>query len=138
MEPTEASMAGDLTEIRMTGLDDKACRAVERGSALMRMVITLSDSAPSEWAEYFEHAWQNHIYMMKRRAYVSGSTLQIDCVPDELEKDHIPELKKVIEQTNRAYAAYHAKREQKRAAEAARQAEEAEKLGNLKKSIKFD
>lgn len=131
-------MASDFTAIKMTGLDDKACRAIERGSALMRMVITLSGSAPSEWAEYFEHAWRNHIYMRKRRAYVSGSTLQIECVPDELEKDHIPELKKVIDQTNQAYATYHAKREQHRAAEAAKQAAEAEKLASLKKSIKFD
>lgn len=64
--------------------------------ALFNIVLNLSASAPYEWADYFNAGWQQHIYMMKRRASVSGRRLTIDCVPDELEKDHIPELTKII------------------------------------------
>jgi hypothetical protein len=131
-------MADDFIHIKMTGLDDSASCSVERGSAIFRMVINLSAPAPAEWAQYFNHAWKNHFYMMKRRAEASGSVLNVECVPDELEKDHVPELKKVIDETNRAYANYHAQRQQQIAADAARTAADAEKLASIKKSINFD
>lgn len=46
------------------------------------------------------------MYMMKRRASVSGDGLEIICMPDELEKNHLPELNKIIAETNAAYQSY--------------------------------
>lgn len=76
--------------------------------------------------------------MMKRSARVGGKLLEIDCVMEELEKIHIPELRKVFEETNSDYSklcaislAGHQEDQAKRDADAA-------KLVDLKKSIKFE
>ncbi|GLH67740.1 hypothetical protein [Geothrix edaphica] len=131
-------MSKDFLDIKMTGFDEKASRPVEQGSPIFRMLIDLSGAAPSEWAQYFNQRWSQHFYMRKRRAHVSGNSLTIECVPDELERDHIPELKKVIAETNAAYAKYHAQRQQERAEEEAKKASDSEKLAQIKKTIKFD
>lgn len=104
----------------------------------MRLVLRLSQSTPSPWAQYFNQAWQQHIYMMKRQAFVSGDRLEIICMPDELQTDHLPELNKVIADTNAAYAAHAAEqsRVRQRAADEAKQ--QKDQLAELKGSLKFD
>ena len=90
----------------------------------MRIVLKLSASAPVAWADYFNQAWHQHLYMMKRRAVVSGGGLEILCMPVELEADHMPELSKIIAQTNDAYrtfAAGQARQQQAAEEEALRQ-----------------
>jgi hypothetical protein len=75
--------------------------------------------------------------MRKRRATISGKRLEIFCVPDELEKDHLPELKKIIAETNQIYRKFLEANQQAEAARNAKVAAEQEKLANMKKSIKF-
>ena len=130
-------MTKQFEDIRIIAIDDKASRPSGQG-ALMDIVLRLSQIAPPEWADYFDDAWKQHIYMTKRNASASGNQITITCIPDDLESDHIPELKKVIADTNKAYGAYHAAklREEQTAAEQARK--QSETLSNLKKNIKFD
>lgn len=126
-----------FTEIKIKELDDAASGPSGQG-ALMRLVLRLSQSAPGPWSDYFNQAWRQHIYMMKRRASVSGDRLEIVCMPDELQSDHVPELNKVIALTNAAYSAYAAEQNrlrQQATDEAKRQRDE---LASLKDSLKFD
>ena len=132
----------NFQDIKIVGLDDEASKPHHglgrdrRG--LSDIELILSDSAPYEWAEYFNEVWKHKIYMVKRRASVSGDRLTITCVPEELEKDHLPELKKLIDETNQKYKEYSAKQQAEE--EWRKQVEdgEKEKLRNLKNSIKFD
>jgi len=103
----------------------------------MNIVLNLSASAPHEWASCFNSCWRSHRYMRKRRATISGKRLEIFCVPDELEKDHLPELKKIIAETNQIYRKFLEANQQAEAARNAKVAAEQEKLANMKKSIKF-
>ncbi|AZO54752.1 MULTISPECIES: hypothetical protein [unclassified Mesorhizobium] len=130
-------MANQFTDIKIKALDDSASGPSGEG-ALMRLVLRLSQSAPAPWSQYFNKAWQQHIYMMKRRASVSGDRLEIICMPNELQADHIPELNKIITQTNAAYGAYAAEQtrlRQKTADESQRQKDD---LAKLKGQLKFD
>jgi len=130
-------VADTFTDIKIKELDDAASGPSGQG-ALMRLVLRLSESAPGPWSQYFNQAWQQHIYMMKRRASVSGDRLEITCMPDELQSDHLPELSKVIAQTNAAYGAHAAEQSrlrQQAADEAKRQKDE---LSSLKGKLKFD
>ena len=131
-------MAIDFAAIKITGLNDEASGPSEQGAAMTRVVLELSASAPAEWSSYFNQRWQQHIYTMKRRAHVSGSRLEIDCVLDELEADHLPELCNVVAETNKEYAKYHAAKNAAQAAEKQRREAEAERLAQLKKNINFD
>ena len=131
-------MSEEFKNIKITGMDDNASNRPDPSEKLFNIVLNLSTRAPYEWADYFNRSWQQHIYMMKRKASVSGRKLTIYCVPDELEKDHIPELNKVIAETNQRYSEYlsskNIEKQQKN------QEEKAEKaaLRDLKDRLKFD
>lgn len=131
-------MSEDFKDIKITGMNDRASNRPDPNKALFNIVLNLSAPAPYDWADYFNSRWQQHIYMQKRSASVSGGMLTIYCVPDKLEKVHIPELNKVIAETNQRYREYLSSRkieEQRRKKE-----EEAEKavLTSLKERLKFD
>ena len=104
----EGLLSGGFTDIRIKDLDDAASGPSGQG-ALVRVVLRLSPSAPTAWANYFNDRWQQQFYMSKRHANVFGDKLEIICMPHELESDHLPELKKVIAETNDAYRRYVAK-----------------------------
>lgn len=130
-------MAGDFEDIKIKEFDNKASSPSGEG-ALMRLVLRLSRSVPPQWSEYFNAAWRQHVYMMKRKAWVDGGRLEIICMPDELEGDHLPELQKIIAETNDAYRSYVASsnRRQAQAEEQAKQ--QREQLSKLKDRLKFD
>lgn len=130
-------MAKKFEDIKIVGLDEDASGPSGQGS-LMNLVLRLSQVAPAEWAEYFNQAWKQHIYMMKRRAEVFGRQLEIIAMPSEMQSDHIPELNKVISDTNEAYKKYIGQLNQAEAAEEAKKAEEKKQISDLKNSLKFD
>jgi hypothetical protein len=130
-------VAEQFENIKIIGLDDKASGpSGER--ALMRMVLQLSKTAPREWSDYFNQAWHNTFYMLKRSAQAHGNTLEIVCMPRELETDHLPQLNKVIAQTNDAYRAFEAKQQQQSQAAAESEQSQRAELSDLKKRLKFD
>ncbi len=131
-------MAAGFEDIRIVAFDDKATRRGDPNLALMHLVLKLSAAAPHEWAHYFNESWRSHIYMMKRNAHVSGAQLEIYCVPEELEKNHIPELKKVISQTNEAYRHYLVRAQNEAEARAAKESAERARLSDIKSKLKFD
>lgn len=131
-------MTSSFEDIKIISFDDKATYRSDPSSALMHVVLNLSVSAPYEWSNYFNQCWASHLYMMKRKASVSGKRLEIYCVPDELQKDHIPELNKVISETNQAYRQYLVRTQKEADAQAARDAAEKAKLADIKNNLKFD
>lgn len=130
-------MSNNFEDIKIIAFDDKATYRSDPNSALMHVVLNLSASAPYEWSNYFNQRWKSHLYMMKRNASVSGKRLEIYCVPDELQKDHIPELNKVIAETNQAYRQYLVQAKREADAQAEREAAEKAKLAEIKSNLKF-
>jgi hypothetical protein len=130
-------MASEFQDIKIVSFDDEATHKSDPSSALVNAVLNLSASAPYEWSNYFNQRWSQHFYMQKRKASASGMRLEVYCVPDEL-KNLIPELNKVIAQTNQAYQQYLAQAQQQAEQQAAADAVEREKLAQIKNSLKFD
>jgi len=131
-------MTIQFQEIRITGIDEQASGEGDRNSQLVNIVLTLSARAPHEWANYFNVHWEQHFYMMKRKAWVSGSRLTINCLPEELEKDHLPELRKVVAESNTAYQEHLNKQQQSADREVQRAEAQRAEIEKLKKNIKFD
>jgi hypothetical protein len=131
-------MAAEFEDIKIVSFDDKATYKDDPSSALMHVVLNLSASAPHEWSNYFNQRWPQHFYMMKRNASVSGKRLEIYCVPEELQKNHIPELNKVFAETNQAYRQHLAHAEQKASEQAAAEAAERARLAKIKAGLKFE
>ena len=130
-------MSNNFEDIKIVAFDDHATYRSDPNSALMHVVLTLSASAPCEWSDYFNQRWKSHFYMKKRNASVSGKHLEIYCVPDELQEDHIPELNKVIAETNQAYRQYLVRAKDEADAQAERNAAEKVKLAEVKNNLKF-
>ena len=130
-------MTGKFEDIKIVSLDDGASGPSGQGS-LFRMVLKLSASVPTEWADYFNRAWEGHFYMMKRRASASGNRIEIICATEELQSDHVPELKKIIAETNQSYREYVNRRHKEQAAKAEAEMKRKETLSNLKNNLKFD
>ncbi|WP_145619710.1 hypothetical protein [Nitrospirillum bahiense] len=130
-------MADGFTEIKIKELDDEASAPSGVGS-LMRIVLRLSSHAPIEWENYFNAAWEQHFYMSKRQAYVAGDRLEIICALSNLESEHIPELKKVIDDTNRTYQNYKIEQDRIAEAEEHKRSLERQELSDLKGRLKFD
>lgn len=130
-------MSADFKDIRIVALDEMASYG-EPNSSLMHVVLKLSDQAPSEWSTYFNQAWTNHIYIDKHRASVSGDVLKVLCDPDDLRAIHLPELNKVIAETNEACRRYLADQQHKREAQAVKEAADRQKLLDVKRTLRFD
>jgi hypothetical protein len=130
-------MPNQFADIKIVAMDDAASGPSGEG-ALLRLVLKLSQSAPTAWSQYFNESWRQHIYMMKRKASVSGDRLEIICMPDELESDHLPELKKIVGDTNEAYRKFAQERERRKEIEIETARRQSEALFNLKGRLKFD
>ncbi len=131
-------MVTEFEDIKIVSLDDKASYKSDPSSALTHVILSLSASAPYEWSNYFNQLWRQQFYPMKRNASVSGKRLEIYCVPDDLQDNHLPELNNVITKTNQAYRQYLAHTQQKAATQEAAEDAEREKLASIKADLKFD
>ncbi|HGM5919364.1 TPA: hypothetical protein ACKP5X_001645 [Stenotrophomonas maltophilia] len=130
-------MSSDFEYIKIASFDDKATYKDDPDSALVNAVLKLSSSAPAEWADYFNQRWEEHFYMMKRNAYISGDRLETYCAPDELQ-NLIVEFNKIIVETNNTYAQYFARKQSEAARKADADAAERASLSRIKSSLKLD
>jgi hypothetical protein len=131
-------MDGTLNPIRIVGIDANESRGIDSGSAVQSIALELSTDAPGKWAEYFNDLWARHIYGMKSAANVSRNRLYITCVPADLEHQHLPELKKIVADTNNLYARLATDRMHQLDAATARKAAQENEIAELKRRIKFD
>ena len=87
--------------VTITGMDKNSSTPSGEG-ALVNVHLNITPP-PSGWISLFDQTWAQHIYMMKRRAHATTRHIIIRCMPNELNSDHLPELKKVIAETDEAY-----------------------------------
>jgi hypothetical protein len=127
----------DFEDIKIVEFDDAATYKDDPGSILVNAVLKLSAPAPYEWSNHFNQRWAEHFYMRKRQASVSGERLEVYCVPDELHH-LVPELSRVMIETNQAYRRYVAQEQQLASQRAAAEKVEREQLSQIKNSLKFD
>lgn len=131
-------MDTEFQDIRIVGLDDDASYKPDPNKALYNVVLELSGTPPPDWERYFNQRWKSEFYMMKRRAEVSGRLLTIHCVPDELEREHLPRLRDVVSETNMAYRAHHQESERRRSHERAEAERDRAELRQLKHTLRFE
>lgn len=105
--------------ITITGMDADRTRKDEQ-SALHYAFLSLAPKPTAAWTKDFNETWEQHFYMMKRRAVVQGDGIVVHCVLDELNDGLATELEKIVGEVNerqRALAAQ-ARDEEERAKKA--------------------
>lgn len=106
-------------------------------SGLRHLFLKLSDSPPRDWATLFEQERSFPRHTMWRRAWIQGDCVVIDCVPEELEKYHLRDVKEDVVSANAKYRQHMAEQQRRLEAEEKRRAEEAQRLRDLKGRLNF-
>ena len=97
-------MSDAAIDIRITDLDEEMTRQSDTASGLRHLYLELSANPPNNWKEIFEHLHANSFDLMKRRAWIEGNYIVIDCVPEEIAAHHLPALKQEVAQTNKLFS----------------------------------
>lgn len=127
----------EFADIRIVDLDAGLTGQSDRAPGLRHMFLKLSQAPSPEWVQIFrnERAFPRHT--MWRHAWIEGSHIVIDCVPEEIEKYHLSDLKQDVENSNSKYREYLREVHQRETQQ--KQAEEAEKrrLDELRGKLDF-
>lgn len=106
------------------------------------MYLELSQTPPSGWSGFFDQERSFPRHSMWRRAWIEGKHIVIDCVPEELERYHLSDLKEDVSNANLKYdqAAEREIQRSKREEELEKKKadNEKERLDNLKGRLDFD
>ena len=131
-------MNKDIEEIKIVDLDIERTRPSNKASGLRHMYLRLSTSPNNEWVNIFnnERAFPRH--SMWRHAWIEGQYIVVDCVPEEVERYHLNDLKQDVLNTNAKYTTYLQQVQAKKEHELKKAAAEKEELGQLKGKLKFD
>ncbi len=86
-------METTFADIRITALDVDATRPSPQGPGMRLLHLKLSDLPPPNWVRLFNELRQQPRHSMWRQAWIEGSHVVIDCVPDEIEQYHLTDLK---------------------------------------------
>jgi hypothetical protein len=127
-----------FTNIRILDLDINRTGESPTAPGLRLMFLCLSADPPIEWAQIFEQERVFPRHSMWRRAHVEGRYIVVDCVPEEIEKFHLRDLKEDVANTNQKYAAWLAQRNADEEREAQAKRAEHERLQKLKNGLNFD
>lgn len=146
--PRETEAVARLTEaerrlaafedIRIVDLDNSRSVKPDASKALYHMYLKLSTRPPGEWAEIFTAERRFPRHTMWRHAWSEGEYIVIHCVPDELERIHLKDLKQDVSRANEKYREHLTRVAQVQARDAQRQHAEEKQLQNIRDRLKFD
>ena len=130
-------MANIFRDIKITGIDEDGSSEVAQ-SSLMDVALKLSVTPPADWTRHFDERWQQHAYVKKAVASVVEARIVIRCAVEELERIHLPELRKILAETNESHAQRLALEERKLASQLAQKAANVKTLSELAGRLRFD
>ena len=142
IETRNATITGteleNYEDVKIIGLDEDKSYRPDNNKELYNIYLTLSAIPKSEWAQIFEAERRFPRHSMWRKAWIQGKYIIVHCVPHEMEKYHLADLKEDVVSANQKYRQYltdQIKREFKKL-----QSENAEKqdIHNLKNRLNFD
>lgn len=128
----------DFEDIRVVNLDEQLTRQSPTASGLRHMHLRLSVRPSHGWAEIFIAERQFPRHSMWRDVWISGSHVVIDCVPEEIEKYHLRDIKEDVANTNTKYRAQLQRAELARGRQDEAARVEKERIQNVKKKLNFD
>jgi hypothetical protein len=128
----------NVEDIKIISLDVDKTRPSSRGSEMRHLYLKLSSTPTQTWMDFFEQSKHLTIEGTERETWFEGNYIVVDCVPDELEKHHLNNLKKHIQFANENYRKFIEESSKKTQDYTIKQKNEKEKLEELKKRLKFD
>lgn len=97
-----------FNDITLLGVDSERSVPLKNAGRMSRVILGFSSAAPESWCNEFNTLWREQIYSTKRHATASRYEVEITCLLEELERDHLPYLRAVMQQVNYSYRSRHA------------------------------
>ncbi|MDF1741963.1 MAG: toll/interleukin-1 receptor domain-containing protein [Verrucomicrobiales bacterium] len=92
--------------ISIQGIDKSKLYRPDPEKSLYHVYFELSGNPPREWAQIFEAERQFPRHSMWRHAWIEGRYIVVHCVPDEVKKYHLADIKQDVESSNAKYRDY--------------------------------
>lgn len=134
LSPVERQPA-DFEDLQIVGLDEERSYKPDPSKLLFNLYLRLSNTPPPEWQQIFEAERRFPRHTMWRRAWVDGSYIVIHCVPDELEKYHLADLREDVNRANHKYRQYLTELLSQEARRIGDERKEREQLSQLKQRL---
>ena len=127
----------DFEDIHITGLDDSKTYRPYPDKLLYDIYLRLSSRPSMDWRDIFtaERSFPRH--SMWRKAWIEGDHIVIHCVPEELEKYHLNDLKQDVTNSNAKFRKYLYENIRKEKEFLQKQKLEKDKLKDLKNRLEF-
>lgn len=126
----------EFKDIKIEEFDENRSR-LSRG-ALYNLYLRLSVKPSAEWAQLFDQSRSFPRHTMWRKAWIEGKFIVIECVPEELKKYHLADLKEDVTNANGTYKEYLKRCIQKERESLRIRDDERQRLKSIKGSLDFD
>jgi hypothetical protein len=93
-------------DIHITTVDKVHSYRPDPDTSLYNVYLKLSAVPPAEWTEIFDAERQFPRHNMWRRAWIESDYIVINCVPDEMKRYHLNDLKEDVTNSNAKYREY--------------------------------
>jgi hypothetical protein len=127
----------NFIDVKIMDLDLKRSYKPDESKFLYNMYLKLSTRPSDDWAQIFNAERRFPRHTTWRDAWIEKEFIIIHCVPEELEKIHLGDLKEDVLNANTKYRQYLFEQAQREAKEIDHEKTEIEKLQNLKKRLDF-
>lgn len=121
---TGAETLEGFDDIRIVGVDKDRAYRPDPEKLLYHVYFELSAHPPQEWVQIFEAERQFPRHTMWRHAWIEGNYVVVHCVPEEVKKYHLSDIKQDVTNSNSKYREYL----KRVAAEKAREAQRRKKM----------
>ncbi|AZQ66819.1 hypothetical protein EF888_06495 [Silicimonas algicola] len=85
--------------VKIVGMDADKTRTYDDND-LLGVHLTLTRAPDRQWMEDFNATWHSHSLGLLRSASIKDGGLFIQCLPDELENEYMPRLRKVVSEVD--------------------------------------
>jgi hypothetical protein len=127
----------NFTDLRILDLDLERSYKPDEGKFLYNMYLKLSAGPSEDWIQIFNAERRFPRHAMWRDARIEKEFIVILCVPEELEKSHLNDLKEDVLNANTKYRQYLFEQAQREIKEKVLEKTDADKLHNLRKRLDF-
>ena len=119
------------------GFDEGRTYQPDPSKDLFNIFLTLSSTPPREWQDIFNAERKVARHNWWRRAWIEDRNIVVHCVPEEVEKYHLSDLKEDVSTSNEKYRQYIGEIAQQEAKREQTEKQEKERLQDLKRKLQF-
>ncbi len=96
----------DFVDIKIVSLEDELTVESPNNPALRYIYLKLSQTPPPLWQKYFTESRKVARHTKWRHIWIDRKFFVVECVPEEIETHHLPDLKKDVGYANAKYREY--------------------------------